>query len=63
MGEDGMGEGEGEGEDMEMVHAANRDLARVGMDSPTKKQRSPYVKWSKEEDDLLTQVRSYRSSL
>ena len=24
---------------------------------PAKRQRSPYVKWNKEEDDLLAQVR------
>ncbi|KAF9226937.1 hypothetical protein BS17DRAFT_776368 [Gyrodon lividus] len=36
----------------------NKDLARVaGQDAPTmKRQRSPYVKWSKEEDDLLAQA-------
>ncbi|KIJ69725.1 hypothetical protein HYDPIDRAFT_77723 [Hydnomerulius pinastri MD-312] len=38
--------------------ARNKDLARVtGQDAPaTKRQRSPYVKWSKEEDDLLAQA-------
>lgn len=35
----------------------NKDVTRVtGQDAP-KRQRSPYVKWSKEEDDLLAQVR------
>lgn len=35
----------------------NKDVIRVtGQDAP-KRQRSPYVKWSKEEDDLLAQVR------
>lgn len=47
--------------DAEMVQAINRDLARVGdsefgPDAPVKRPRSPYVKWSKEEDDMLAQV-------
>ncbi|OAX37451.1 hypothetical protein K503DRAFT_771483 [Rhizopogon vinicolor AM-OR11-026] len=34
----------------------NKEVARVtGQDAP-KRQRSPYVKWSKEEDDLLAQA-------
>jgi hypothetical protein len=34
----------------------NKEVTRVvGQDVP-KRQRSPYVKWSKEEDDLLAQV-------
>ncbi|KAH7887295.1 hypothetical protein F5I97DRAFT_1804503 [Phlebopus sp. FC_14] len=38
--------------------ARNKDYARVaGQDAPPgKRQRSPYVKWSKEEDDLLAQA-------
>ncbi|KIJ13337.1 hypothetical protein PAXINDRAFT_181363 [Paxillus involutus ATCC 200175] len=38
--------------------AKNKDLARVsGQDAPTtKRQRSPYIKWSKEEDVLLAQA-------
>lgn len=40
----------------------NKDVVRVAEQDvpaptpPTKRQRSPYVKWSKEEDDLLAQV-------
>jgi hypothetical protein len=39
----------------------NRDLERAGsqgmqMQMPGKRPRSPYVKWSKDEDDLLSQV-------
>jgi len=51
------------GEDAELERAMHRDLARVGaqdggvgLDTPSKRPRSPYVKWSKEEDDLLAQV-------
>jgi hypothetical protein len=51
------------GEDAELEQAMHRDLARVGvqdggvgLDTPSKRPRSPYVKWSKEEDDLLAQV-------
>ncbi|KIK96093.1 hypothetical protein PAXRUDRAFT_826325 [Paxillus rubicundulus Ve08.2h10] len=38
--------------------AKNKELVRVaGQDAPTtKRQRSPYIKWSKEEDDLLAQA-------
>lgn len=50
--------------------AKNKELARVAEQDvatptpPTKRQRSPYVKWSKEEDDLLAQVgrRSFAAS-
>ena len=51
------------GEDAELERAMHRDLAKVsvqdggmGLDTPSKRPRSPYVKWSKEEDDLLAQV-------
>jgi hypothetical protein len=43
--------------------ARNKELVRVAEQDvpvpapPAKRQRSPYVKWSKEEDDLLAQVR------
>lgn len=43
--------------------AKNKELTRVAEQDvfaskpPAKRQRSPYVKWSKEEDDLLAQVR------
>ena len=43
--------------------AKNKELVRVAEQDvfapapPAKRQRSPYVKWSKEEDDLLAQVR------
>ncbi|KAF9235557.1 hypothetical protein BU15DRAFT_51241 [Melanogaster broomeanus] len=38
--------------------AKNKDIGRVvGRDAPmTRRQRSPYVKWSKEEDELLAQA-------
>ncbi|EGO20443.1 hypothetical protein SERLADRAFT_476648 [Serpula lacrymans var. lacrymans S7.9] len=37
--------------------AKNKELARVaGQSVPTKRQRSPYVKWSKEEDEMLAQA-------
>lgn len=54
------GEGE-DAEDAEMERAMNRDLARVGVgssspDGSAKRPRSPYIKWSREEDDLLAQV-------
>jgi hypothetical protein len=59
-----LGDVMGFGEDAEMERAMNRDLARVGEldmgsspDTPAKRPRSPYIKWSKEEDDLLAQVR------
>jgi hypothetical protein len=42
-------------EDVELEQAMHRDLARVG-DTPGKRPRSAYVKWSKDEDDLLAQV-------
>ena len=58
-----LGDGIGLGEDAEMEQAMHRDLARVGeqdigssLDTPSRRARSPYVKWSKEEDDLLAQV-------
>ena len=54
-------------EDPEMEQAINRELERVGNREESvagvvgvgtaKKTRSPYVKWSQEEDDLLAQVR------
>ena len=43
--------------------AKNKELVRVVEQDvpapapPAKRQRSPYVKWNKEEDDLLAQVR------
>jgi len=60
LGADGMFNGE----DAEMEQAMNKDLGRVGSghdlasspDTPARRTRSPYVKWSKEEDDLLAQV-------
>jgi hypothetical protein len=67
---DDMMLGMGFGDDAELERAMHRDLARVGggggggeldggtgSDVPSSKRpRSPYVKWSKEEDDLLAQV-------
>lgn len=35
----------------------NKGVTRVADQDAPKRQRSPYVKWSKEEDDLLAQVR------
>jgi len=35
----------------------NTEVTRVVSQDAPKRQRSPYVKWSKEEDDLLAQVR------
>lgn len=46
----------------------NKELARVAEQDapapapPAKRQRSPYVKWSKEEDDLLAQVHRHIAS-
>ncbi|KAI6124183.1 hypothetical protein EDD16DRAFT_575377 [Pisolithus croceorrhizus] len=37
-----------------VARVANQDSATT--QSPTKRQRSPYMKWSKEEDELLTQA-------
>jgi hypothetical protein len=34
----------------------NKEVTRVAGQDVPKRQRSPYVKWSKEEDDLLAQV-------
>ena len=53
----------GSGLAMSSAPAKNKELVRVAeQDVPApatlaKRQRSPYVKWSKEEDDLLAQVR------
>ncbi|KAF7984733.1 hypothetical protein HWV62_11670 [Athelia sp. TMB] len=45
-------------EDIAMEQAVSRDLARVGVVATTasKRTRSPYVKWSQEEDDKLAQA-------
>jgi hypothetical protein len=52
---DGTGSGSGPASVAIMKH---KEVTKVtGQDAP-KRQRSPYVKWSKEEDELLTQVRS-----
>ena len=39
----------------ELLRVVEQDIAAPA--PPAKRQRSPYVKWSKEEDDLLAQVR------
>lgn len=58
----------GSGVTVSTASAKNKELVRVvEQDVPTpappaKRQRSPYVKWSKEEDDLLAQVR-HRSAV
>lgn len=53
----------GSGPTTSTAPAKNKELIRVAEQDvqaptpPAKRQRSPYVKWSKEEDDLLAQVR------
>jgi hypothetical protein len=57
----GFAEENEDAEDAEMERAMNKDLATVGVgssspDGSAKRPRSPYIKWSREEDDLLAQV-------
>lgn len=59
----------GSGTTTSIAQARNKELVRVAEQDasaqtpPAKRQRSPYVKWSKEEDDLLAQVCSFAISL